>query len=279
MTVLKLAVAPLYLPHTIKQMIGVRAASLWPGALQAVCQPLLSPMGPIRAPEWERLRIHTSVPTQGKRGWWWGERVVGVGRWDVLGVIAGQSVTDRFQPRYVTLISPVVTLASSLVSPSHAAHMPFIPRGDVLHNDWGVRERRVICPHALSSHWLIAPPFWCSLKWMSVWLCLPGAFSWALQNSCHGVGIVGGKVIFHHALHTHLLLWNIHLVSDKPRRLSKCWRADVSRAHLHCMLSGLRAWPNLCFCYLLLLLLQFPSPQACWQCCKWLLFFVLCALV
>lgn len=273
MTVLKLAVAPLYLPHTIKQMIGVRAASLWPGALQAVCQPLLSPMGPIRALEWERLRIHTSVPTQGKRGWWWGERVVGVGRWDVLGVIAGQSVTDRFQPRYVTLISPVVTLASSLVSPSHAAHMPFIPRGDVLHNDWGVRERRVICPHALSSHWLIAPPFWCSLKWMSVWLCLPGAFSWALQNSCHGVGIVGGKVIFHHALHTHLLLWNIHLVSDKPRRLSKCWRADVSRAHLHCMLSGLRAWPNLCFCYLLLLLLQFPSPQACWQCCKRLLFF------
>lgn len=69
MTVLKLAVAPLYLPHTIKQMIGVRAASLWPGALQAVCQPLLSPMGPIRALEWERLRIHTSVPTQGKRGW------------------------------------------------------------------------------------------------------------------------------------------------------------------------------------------------------------------
>lgn len=50
-------------------MIGVRAASLWPGALQAVCQPLLSPMGPIRAPEWERLRIRTSVPTQGKRGW------------------------------------------------------------------------------------------------------------------------------------------------------------------------------------------------------------------
>lgn len=58
-----------------------------------------------------------------------------MGRWDVLGVIAGQSVTDRFQPRYVTLISIVVTLASSLVSPSHAAHMPFIPRGDVLHND------------------------------------------------------------------------------------------------------------------------------------------------
>lgn len=38
--------------------------TLWPGALQAVCQPLLSPVGPITAPEWERLWITHLYPLQ-----------------------------------------------------------------------------------------------------------------------------------------------------------------------------------------------------------------------
>lgn len=130
------------------------AVTLWPGALQAVCQPLLSPVGPIRTPEWERLWITHLYPLKASEA---GEEKRGGGRGGMQQRGSHwPQCTDGFQPRHVTRIAPVVTLTRGLVSLSDAAHMPFIPRGDVLHDDWGVRGRRVIRPHALSSHWLIA---------------------------------------------------------------------------------------------------------------------------
>lgn len=90
-----------------------------------MCRCVLSPVGPIR----ERLRNPPHLyPLRGASEAGDEEKVVvGVGRW---GVIAGRHVSDGFQPCYVTLISYVVTLASSLVSPPRAAHMPLMPGGD-----------------------------------------------------------------------------------------------------------------------------------------------------
>lgn len=74
---------------------------------------------------------HTSVPTQGEWGWWGGGET---GECSEGSHWPG--CADGFQPWHVTRISRVVTLTSSLLSPSHAAHMPSIPRGDVLHDNW-----------------------------------------------------------------------------------------------------------------------------------------------
>lgn len=106
------------------------AVSLWPGALQAVCQPLSSPVGPIRAPEWERLWITHLYPLKASEA---GEEEGETG--ECSGGSHWPACADGFQPWHVTRISRVVTLTSSLLSPSHAAHMPFIPRGDVLHDN------------------------------------------------------------------------------------------------------------------------------------------------
>ncbi len=94
-------------------------------------------MGPIRAPECERLWITHLYPLKASEA---GEEEGEEGGEGRMGEGAQRrshwpACADWFQPWHVTRISPVVTLTSSLLSPSHAAHMPFIPGGDVLHDN------------------------------------------------------------------------------------------------------------------------------------------------
>lgn len=94
--------------------------TLWPAALKAARQLLLSPVAPIRAQEWECVWITHLYPLKTSDG--------GGGSWKAI----DQSEQMVFQPWHVTRISPVVILTSSLLSPSHTAHMPSIPRGDMI---------------------------------------------------------------------------------------------------------------------------------------------------
>lgn len=74
------------------QMIQPCAVTLWPGALQAVCQPLLSPVAPIRAPKWWRLWITHLYPlktSQAGEGGVEAERV----QWEAG---LGPALTDGF---------------------------------------------------------------------------------------------------------------------------------------------------------------------------------------
>lgn len=76
-------------------MMRLCAMTLWPGALQAVCQPLLSPVAPIRAPEWERLWITHLYPLKASEaGEEEGER--GVGGWGCSWEAIGQNVQMVF---------------------------------------------------------------------------------------------------------------------------------------------------------------------------------------
>lgn len=120
---------------------------------------------------------HTSVPTQGSEVREAVQRGQPLARWvSALTCDADKSCChSHFQPS--------VTLSRL----SYLEVMCYMI-------NWGVRRLKVVCPPALSSHWLIL--LWCSFNWMSVCLCSRGLFRWARQSSRLGVIFIRGEVVF-----------------------------------------------------------------------------------
>lgn len=192
-----LAIAPPpSLSHNRLQMIRLCGVTLWPGALQAVCQLLLSPVGPIRAPEWERLQITHLYPLKAsdaaeegdknKRGCEGGSHRASMYRW-VLALVCD---TDESCCHFHVQTS--VTFPRC----SHA----FCSRRWCA--TWWLRCQRTkgylpLCTKLSLIHSFF---FSCFFKWMPMWLCLPGPLSWAMQNLCLGVIVMQGKSYFHHTL-------------------------------------------------------------------------------
>lgn len=113
-----------------------------------------------------------------------------------MGSSCWQPCADGFGACHVTRISPVVTFTLSLVLSSHAAHMS----GMIYYTVMEASEDEGLFALVFWASLTHGSSIWCSFEWMSVWLCLLGLFSWALQKFSVVAG--RGKVIFNHTVLT-----------------------------------------------------------------------------